>query len=76
MIKNKISITMCDVSERVGWGDGGLQRNVHMTFLMDKIDMCMSHEASLKEDIYCLFFSIISAGHCCILLALCYCFIF
>jgi hypothetical protein len=37
---------------------------------MDKIDMCMSHEASLKEDIYCLFFSIISAGHCCILLAI------
>ena len=33
--KNKISITMCDVSK----GGDGLQRNVHMTFLMDKIDM-------------------------------------
>ena len=33
--KNKISITMCDVSK----GGGGLQRNVYMTFLMDKIDM-------------------------------------
>jgi hypothetical protein len=34
-ILNKISITMCDVSKG-GWG---LQRNEHMTFLMDKIDM-------------------------------------
>ena len=37
-ILNKISITMCDVSK--GGGEvGGLQRNEHMTFLMDKIDM-------------------------------------
>ena len=36
-ILNKISITMCDVSK--GGGGGGLQRNEHMTFLMDKIDM-------------------------------------
>ena len=35
--KNKISITMCDVSK--GGLRGGLQKNVHMTFLMDKIDM-------------------------------------
>jgi hypothetical protein len=37
-ILNNISITMCDVSKG-GWGGGGLQRNEHMTFLMDKIDM-------------------------------------
>ena len=38
--KNKISIIMCDVSKG-GWGGGGgcLQRNEHMTFLMDKIGM-------------------------------------
>jgi hypothetical protein len=37
---------MCDVSKGVGWGGGGgggggggLQRNEHMTFLMDEIDM-------------------------------------
>jgi hypothetical protein len=29
---------MCDVSKG-GWGGGVLQRNEHMTFLMDKIDM-------------------------------------
>jgi O-acetyl-ADP-ribose deacetylase (regulator of RNase III) len=33
--KNKISIAMCDVSK----GVGGLPRNEHMTFLVDKIDM-------------------------------------
>ena len=40
ILLNKISITMCDVSKGgVGGGGGGLQRNEHMTFLMDKIDM-------------------------------------
>jgi hypothetical protein len=34
ILLNKKSITMCDVSR-----GGGLQRNEHMTFLMDKIDM-------------------------------------
>ena len=37
-ILNKISITMCDVSKGWWWGVG-LQRNEHMTFLMDEIDM-------------------------------------
>ena len=36
--KNKISITICDFL-RGAEGGGGLQKNVHMTFLMDKIDM-------------------------------------
>ena len=27
-----------DVSKE-GWGRGGIQKNVHMTFLIDKIDM-------------------------------------
>jgi hypothetical protein len=35
--KNKITITMSYVSKR--GGGGGLEKDVHMTFLMDKIDM-------------------------------------
>ena len=35
--KNEISITMCDVEGARG-GGGSIRKDVHMTFLIDKID--------------------------------------